>query len=116
MLGRNGNPAVRVRVERALRTGQACWCPLVQLELWNRARGQHEQQALRKFSRVLPERGIDDEVWRKAFDLARRARDQGITLPAADVIVAACACRRGVVLETADSDFEHLTSVIGPMG
>ncbi len=116
MLRRNGDPAVRVRVEMALRTGQACWCPLVQLELWNGAGGQQEQKALREFARVLPELRIDDEVWRIAHDLARRARAQGITVPATDVIVAACARRYGVVLETADSDFERLASVIRPMG
>ena len=76
MLRRNGDPAVRVRVEMALRTGQACWCPLVQLELWNGAGGQQEQKALREFARVLPELRIDDEVWRIAHDLARRAIDR----------------------------------------
>lgn len=116
MLRRNGDPAVRVRVETALRTGQACWCPLVQLELWNGARGRQEQKALREFARVLPELHIDDEVWRMAHDLARRARAQGITVPATDVIVAACARRYDAVLETADSDFHRLASVIRPMG
>ena len=116
MLRRNGDPAVRVRVEKALRTGQACWCPLVQLELWNGARGQQEQKALREFARVLPELRIDDEVWRIAHDLARRARAQGITVPATDVIVAACVRRYRVDLETADSDFKHLASVVGSAG
>lgn len=116
MLRRNGDPAVRVRVEVALRTGQACWCPLVQLELWNGARGQQERKALREIARVLPELRIDDEVWRIAHDLARRARAHGITASATDLIVAACARRYGVFLETADSDFEHLASVIGPIG
>ena len=115
MLRRNGDPAVRVRVEMALRTGQACWCPLVQLELWNGARGQQEQQVLREFERRLPELRIDDEVWRIAHDLASRARAQGITVPATDVIVAACARRYGAVLETADSDFELLASVAEPI-
>lgn len=27
-LRRNGNPAVRTRVERALKEGEACWCPI----------------------------------------------------------------------------------------
>ena len=114
MLRRNGDPEVRDRVETALSTGQACWCPLVQLELWNGARGQQEQRVLRKFARALPELPIDREVWRTAHELARLARAQGITVPATDVLVAACARRYGVVLETADSDFELLASVAGP--
>ena len=116
MLRRNGDPAVRSRVEIALRSGQACWCPLVQLELWNGARGKQEHHALREFSRVLPELRIDDEVWRIAHDLARRARAQGVTVPATDVIMAACARRYGVALETTDSDFRLLASVIEPTG
>ena len=37
MLRPGGDPTVRARVEAALTTGQARWCPLVQLELWNGA-------------------------------------------------------------------------------
>ncbi len=116
MLRRTGDPAVRVRVETALSTGQACWCPLVQLELWNGARGQQERRVLREFARTLPELRIDDEVWRIAHDLARRARAQGITVPATDVLVDACARRHGALLETADSDFELLASIAGTLG
>ena len=115
MLRRTGDPAVRVRVETALSTGQACWCPMVQLELWNGARGQQERRVLRELARALPELRIDDEVWRTAHDLARRARVQGITVPATDVLVAACARRHGALLETADSDFELLASIAGTM-
>ena len=73
MLRPGGDPTVRTRVEAALTTGQACWCPLVQLELWNGASGQQEQKVLRDFARTLPELPIDEEVWQAACDLARRA-------------------------------------------
>ena len=78
MLRPGGDPTVRTRVEAALTTGQACWCPLVQLELWNGASGQQEQKVLRDFARTLPELPIDEEVWQAACDLARRARASGI--------------------------------------
>ena len=93
MLRPGGDPTVRARVEAALTTGQARWCPLVQLELWNGARGQRERKVLREFVRTLPELPIDDEVWRVACDLARRSRDRGITVPATDIVIAACAVR-----------------------
>ena len=99
---------MRGRVEAALRSGDACWCPLVQLELWNGARGEREKKVLREFALALPELSIDDGVWDAAYDLARRARSRGVTVPAADLVIAACAQHHGVTLESADSDFHAL--------
>lgn len=104
MLRPGGDPAVRARVEATLANGEACWCPLVQLELWNGARGQRERRVLREFARTLPELPIDDAVWNESYDLARRARATGVT-------ILACARRYGVDIETADSDFELLASI-----
>ena len=52
--------------------------------------------------------GIDDAVWNAAFDLARRARSAGISVPATDILIAACARHHDVELEHADSDFSSL--------
>ena len=111
LLRPDGDPEVRGRVEDALRSGDACWCPIVQLELWNGARGGHEQRVLQRFAEVLPALPIDEEVWSSAYDLARRARSRGVTVPAADVAIAACARRHGAGLESADADFELLAGI-----
>lgn len=111
MLRPNGDPAVRDRVTAALIGGQAYWCPPVQLELWNGARGQREAKILREFADALPELAIDEGVWRQAYDLARQARTRGVTVPAVDVLIAACARYHGAAIETADTDFELLASV-----
>ena len=110
LLRPNGDPAVRSRVEAALKAGDACWCPIVQLELWNGARGDREKRVLRDFATVLPELPIDEDVWNAAYELARRARARGITVPATDVAIAACAQVHGAGLESADSDFQRLKS------
>ena len=107
----DGEPSVRSRVEAALASGDACWCPIVQLELWNGARRGHEQRVLRRFAEVLPTLPMDAEVWSLGYDLARRARSHGVTVPAADVAIAACARRHGATLESADKDFERLAGV-----
>jgi predicted nucleic acid-binding protein len=78
---------------------------MVRLELWNGAGGNHEKKVLREFERLLPELTIDDHVWRGAFELAKRARTGGISVPATDLLIAACARRHQVALEYADSDF-----------
>ena len=111
MLRPNGDPVVGERVEAALASGEACWCALVQLELWNGARGQREHRVLHEFARVLPQLPMDEAVWNEAHDLARRARRSGITVPATDVVILACARRHGASIETADSDFDLLASI-----
>jgi predicted nucleic acid-binding protein len=106
-----GDPVVRARVEAALTAGEACWCPLVRLELWNGAAGDRDRRILRDFESVLPELAIDDVVWVRAYELARRARATGVFVPATDILIAACAGRHGAELETADSDFDQLAAV-----
>ena len=111
LLRPNGDPAVRSRVEAALKAGEACWCPIVQLELWNGARGDREKRVLRDFAAVLPVLPIDDDVWSDAYALARRARSRGVTVPATDVAISACARIHGAAIESADSDFRWLRRV-----
>lgn len=107
----NGDPVVRSRVEAALTSGEACWCPLVRLELWNGAAGDRDRKVLRDFEDVLLELAIDDDVWAGAYELARRARSAGVSVPASDILIAACARRHRADLETADSDFERLAAL-----
>ena len=107
----DGEPSVRARVAAALAAGTACWCPIVQLELWSGARGGHEQRVLRRFTEVLPTLPMDEQVWSQAYEIARRAHSHGVTVPAADIAIAACARRHGATLESADKDFERLAGV-----
>ena len=111
MLRTDGDLQVRNSVETALANGEACWCQMVQLELWNGARGGHEKNVLLDFARTLPELPITDEVWARAYELAQRARAQGITVPATDVVIAACARHHGARIEAADKDFALLDAV-----
>lgn len=107
----NGDPAVRARVKSALAGGDAAWCPLVRLELWNGASGNRDRRILREFEAALPELPMDDAVWNAAYELARRARSTGISVPATDILIAACARRHQAGLETADTDFERLSGL-----
>lgn len=69
---------------------------------------------LRRFAEVLPTLPMDELVWSHAYDLARLARSRGVTVPAADVAIAACARRHGTKLESADKDFERLAGIGAP--
>ena len=91
-----------------LQAGDGCWCPLIRLELWNGAGGDREKKVIRSLERVLPELAITEAVWTAACDLARRARAAAITVPATDLVIAACARYYAAELETTDSDFALL--------
>jgi predicted nucleic acid-binding protein len=106
-----GNEDVRKRVASALTEGEACWCPMVRLELWNGAQGQRESAVLRDLERGIAELAINDDVWAASFDLGRRARAKGISVPATDILIAACALHHGATIETCDSDFDMLNSL-----
>lgn len=112
LLRPNGSPDVRARVERALATGEARWCAMVRLELWNGAAGERDKKALKDFERVVPDLAISDEVWNGAAELARRARANAVTVPASDLLIAACARHYAATLEAADSDFDLLASLV----
>jgi predicted nucleic acid-binding protein len=112
----DGDGDVRARVESALRAGTACWCPLVRLELWNGAGGERERKVLREFERVLPELTIDETVWSGARDLARRCRAAGVTVPATDILIAACAGHHGARIEHSDTDFDAIARVFAREG
>ena len=107
----DGNAAAKARVQAALQAGAACWCPMVRLELWNGARGDREKRVLKEFERLLPELGITVEVWEAAYDLARRCRAAGITVPATDLLIIACSRYHGAQLEQSDSDFDRILTL-----
>ena len=84
---------------------------MVRLELWNGALGQREKRVLREFDRALIELPIDNDVWEVAYDLAREARSRGVTIPASDLLILACARRHRAVLESAGSDLDRLAQL-----
>ncbi len=100
-----GDSEVTTRVRQLLESGEAAWCPVVRLELWNGASGRHESAVLRDMEKHLIDLAIVPEVWVAANDIARRARKAGKTIPATDILVEACARHHGVAIEHVD---EHL--------
>lgn len=90
----------------ALRAGLAAWCPVVRLELWNGAGGDRERATLLDFTRVLPELPITAEVWEHAYVLARSCRNAGVSVPATDLLIVACAQVHAADVIHADGDFD----------
>ena len=107
-LRRTGDAATREAVRAAMVDGEARLCDLVLLELWNGARGNAEVAMLRQIEAEVATLPMNAEVWRAANGLARVLRSSGITVPATDIAIAACARHHGADLLHRDDDFDRI--------
>jgi hypothetical protein len=105
---RSGHSEIAENVESLVLSDDAAWCDMVMLELWNGARGEEEKRKLAELSAAVSRLDTTAEVWELARRLATRCRDKGKTIPAADILVAACAACHAVELEHKDSHFDVL--------
>jgi predicted nucleic acid-binding protein len=110
-LRQSGDPQVRDRLSKVVTAGEAVWCNAVRLELWNGARGPVEKRRLKDFDDVLPRLEIDNEVWELSCSLAKASRSAGLTVPAIDLLIFACARRHKVELDHCDEHFDRLETL-----
>lgn len=96
------------RVEELVLAGEAGWCDMVAVELWNGARGARERRELAELEKEIALFSIDTPAWQKARKLAGRCREAGVTVPAADIIIAASAAHYGLELEHCDAHFDKI--------
>ena len=107
-LRRDGDPEVKTRVAALMRAGTAAWCDIVRLELWSGLRGAAERKHMEELEADVVNLPTNDAVWARARLLTQRARAKGVTVPATDLLIAACAWEHGVALEHDDA---HLTAL-----
>lgn len=110
-LRRDGDPEIRASVRAATAEGRAVLCDLVLLELWNGARGASEQRILRDLERDLEKVPTPPAVWDAACELARNCRKAGVSVPATDVLIAACAEHHRLDILHRDSHFDHVARI-----
>ena len=108
VLRRDGDQDVRDAVVDATRQRKAAVCDMVLLELWAGAGGSHERAVIAQMSTDLECLRIDDDVWKRARALAQTCRATGVTVPAADLLIAACADHHGVDLLERDAHFAQI--------
>ena len=107
----DGNPGVRQRVRRLMIEGQALWCDLVLLELWNGARGEYEKKKLAELEKEISCLPTTDEVWGLARVLARKSREAGKTIPATDLVISACGLFHKVEIEHCDQHLDFISQL-----
>jgi predicted nucleic acid-binding protein len=109
VLRRDGDAEVRQAVVDAARDGRAAICDMVLLELWAGAGGSQERAGIARMAALecLP---IDDDVWKRAHALAQTCRTAGVTIPAPDLLIAACADHHGVEILERDAHFARIAA------
>ena len=107
--GRDSEPGQRVKT--LLARGDAAWCNMTLVELWNGAQGRPEKLALEEFEEELHLYHVNEQVWTRARNLARTCREKGVTAPTVDIIIAACAVEHGLELEHNDGHFNKILPI-----
>ena len=110
-LRRVGDAVVRERVRKLVLSGDAAWCDMVRVELWNGVSGDHEKRQLREFDEALTCFSIDKPVWDLACAISRFARSHSVTVPNADLVIYACARHHDVEIEHSDRHFDALKAL-----
>jgi predicted nucleic acid-binding protein len=108
---RDGDPEIKARVVALVRAGTAAWCDMVRLELWNGLRGVAERKQMEELEVDVINLATSEAVWAKARLLTQRARAKGVTVPATDLLIAACAWEHGVEMEHDDAHLTVLASL-----
>ena len=107
-LRKDGDREVRVAVHGVMADGTAVLCDMVRVELWNGARGRAEQDMLRELDKELECVTTSPQVWEAAVELARACGRKGVTLPATDLLIAACADYHSLGLLHHDRHFDEI--------
>jgi len=110
---RSGEEATRREVQTVLRAGRARFCDLVRLELWNGIGGDAERRWLEELEQSVETVPTDERVWAEARRLAQETRRKALTLPATDLIIAACARVHALEILHRDAHFDRLAEVVG---
>ena len=108
---RGRDSAAGQRVKHLLARGEAAWCDMTLVELWNGAQGQVEKKVLKELEAELRIYPVNEQVWTSARLLAQRCREKGVTASTPDIVIAACAANNKLALEHCDSHFDKVLPI-----
>lgn len=107
-----GEEPVRAKVHAALREGRARLCDFVRLELWNGVGGEAERRWLAELEATVESVPTNLRVWAEARKQTSEARHHGLTVPASDHLIAACARVHDLDLLHRDTHFDRLETLV----
>lgn len=107
-----GSLAVKLAVRGLLDEFEATLCGPVELEFLGGAHPR-ERDRLRAWCNVLPYLRNDQKLWRKAADNYSLLRQQGITVPWNDVLIATLSLEANCRVYSVDAHFDAMAPVLG---
>jgi len=99
------------RVKTLMMRGEAAWCDMTVVELWNGAQGIGEKKVLEEMEEELRLYPVNEQVWAHARILARRCREKGVTASTPDIVIAACAASHKLSLEHCGIHFDRVLPI-----
>ncbi|HTO10062.1 MAG TPA: PIN domain-containing protein [Candidatus Binatia bacterium] len=108
-----GHEAIRARFGPLVIAGQAAVSDWIILELMTGLRREETARALLARFEAIRRLPLANETWQHAWDNAAALRRRGVTVTAADCLVATLAMDHDVALLHCDSDFEAMKPVLG---
>lgn len=109
LLRQQKDPALELS-SRARRMDLAT-CGMVQMEVLRGMRVPRLRDALRQFMSVMLYAATDFRMWDAATEIAWQLDRKGVTLPAQDLIIAACAQRLDSAVLTLDHHFHDVPNL-----
>ena len=103
-----GNHDLKEFVKQAIVSGHAVTSPIIVLELLQGCRSVEERDSLRTKLESLDLLPIPPAVWEQAYDLGFSLRRRGLTIPTADLIIAALALENKTFLVHHEEHFEMI--------
>ena len=108
---RDGRLDVKVALESLLEAYDACWCSVITLEVIGWARAE-QRPKLGFFFSTIPYLPVHEPLWEAAKKLCWKLRDNGLTVPTNDVLIAALAIEKNCRVYSVDQHFEEIAKIV----
>ena len=103
-----GNAELKAFLISSIRQGTAATAPMIILELLQGCRTEEERDGLRDKLESIIVLGIGSPEWEQAYQLGSTLRREGLTVPTADLLIAAIAIENRCILVHMDRHFESI--------
>lgn len=108
-LKKDFHPAIKERIEQLLVESDVAICGMIALELLGGTKSEKEYLRLKSRLEALYYVESDRILWGLASKLAFDLKRKGISIPYADIVIAACAIQERAILVHADSHFDSIS-------
>ncbi len=109
-LRKDFHPIVKERIEQLLVESDVAICGMIALELLGGTKSEKEYFRLKSRLDALYYIEADKVLWDLSSKLAFDLKRKGISIPYADIVIAASALRERAILVHADSHFDSISN------